>query len=102
MADDLHLPVPAALVEAIASEVAAHLGDRMAAPAPAASPVAESGRLALTKAEAAEAIGISVDHLERHVLPDVRIVRSGRLRLVPVAELEAWLDRNAARLGDWR
>lgn len=94
----LHLPVPAALVDAIADAVAARLGGQAATPA--TLPV-KAGRLALTKAEAAEAIGISVDHLERHVLPDLRIVRSGRLRLIPVAELEAWLDRNAARLGEW-
>lgn len=88
----LALSVPPALVDAIADAVAARL------PAPP-SPVEPEGteRLALTKAEAAEALGISVDHLERHVLPDLRIVRSGRLRLIPVAELKAWLERNAAR-----
>jgi excisionase family DNA binding protein len=102
MADgDLQLPVPAPLVDAIADAVAARLGEQAQAAAPATLPV-KAGRLALTKAEAAEAIGISVDHLERHVLPDLRIVRSGRLRLIPAAELEAWLDRNAARLGEWR
>lgn len=54
-------------------------------------------RLALTKPEAAEALGVSVDTLERHVLRDLRVVRRGRVVLVPVRELEAWLDRNAAR-----
>jgi hypothetical protein len=53
-------------------------------------------RLALTKAEAAHALGVSVDHLERHVLPEVRVVRSGRLVLVPVRELERWCDEYAA------
>jgi hypothetical protein len=57
-------------------------------------------RFALTKAEAAHALGVSVDHLERHVLPDLRVVRSGngqrRLVLIPVRELERWLDENAA------
>jgi excisionase family DNA binding protein len=54
-------------------------------------------RLALTKAEAAESIGASVDYLEAHILADLRVVRKGRKVLVPVTELEAWLERNAAR-----
>jgi excisionase family DNA binding protein len=49
-------------------------------------------RLALTKAEAAMTLGVSVDFLEAHVLHDLRIVRCGRRRLIPVAELERWLQ----------
>lgn len=90
----LALTVPPELVEAIAARVAELVTDRTVA----AGPAPESrGRMALTKAEAAEALGISVDHLERHVLPDLRVVRSGRLRLVPVAELERWVAENAGR-----
>jgi excisionase family DNA binding protein len=55
-----------------------------------------SGRLALTRAEAAAAIGVSLDSFERYVQPELRLVRRGRLRLVPVAELERWLEREAA------
>lgn len=62
--------------------------------------VAERGpcaeRVALTRQEAANAIGVSVDHFERHVLPQLRVIRSGRLVLVPVAELHRWADRAAA------
>jgi excisionase family DNA binding protein len=54
-------------------------------------------RITLTAAESADALGISVDTLERYVLGDVRVVRRGRLRLIPVAELERWADENAAR-----
>lgn len=54
-------------------------------------------RLALSKAEAAEALGVSVDHFERHVQPHLRVVYSGRRRLFPVRELEGWLDREAQR-----
>jgi hypothetical protein len=54
-------------------------------------------RLALTREEAAAAIGIRIDSFERHVQPTIRMVRRGRLRLVPVAELERWLDENAER-----
>jgi hypothetical protein len=57
-------------------------------------------RLALSPSEAAAAIGISADSFYRHVRPDLRLVRRGRLVLVPVVELERWLDRQAARLGD--
>jgi|GEM_PF-565147 len=54
-------------------------------------------RLALSKAEAAEALGVSVDFLEEHVMHELRIVRRGRRRLIPTAELMRWLDHNAQR-----
>ena len=54
-------------------------------------------RLALSKTEAAEALGVSVDFLERHVIAELRVVRRGRRRLIPLPELERWLERNAAR-----
>jgi excisionase family DNA binding protein len=57
-------------------------------------------RLALSKAEAAEALGVSVDFLERHVIAELRVVRRGRRRLIPVRELERWLEQNAARALD--
>jgi hypothetical protein len=55
-------------------------------------------RLALSRAEAAASLGMSVDSFERYVQPDLRLVRRGRLRLIPVAELERWLNSNAARV----
>jgi len=55
-------------------------------------------RLALSRAEAAAAIGVSIDSFERYVQPELRLVRRGRLRLVAVNELERWLDANAARV----
>ena len=55
-------------------------------------------RLALTRAEAAAAIGISLDSFERYVQPELRLVRRSRLRLVAVKELERWLDANGARV----
>jgi len=63
-------------------------------------PTPSRARLALSKVEAAEALGVSVDFLEQHVLPELRVVRRGRRRLIPVGELERWLDRNAARAVD--
>jgi excisionase family DNA binding protein len=58
-------------------------------------------RLALSKAEAADALGVSVDFLEEHVLRELKIVRRGRRRLIPLSELQRWIDNNAHRtLGD--
>jgi hypothetical protein len=53
-------------------------------------------RVALTRAEAASALGISVDSFERYVQPEVRVIRRGRMRLIPVGDLERWADENAA------
>jgi hypothetical protein len=55
-------------------------------------------RLALSRAEAAAAIGMSVDSFERYVQPELKIVRVGRMRLVEVRELERWLQENAAHV----
>jgi hypothetical protein len=61
------------------------------------SEVAPIPRLALTREEAAQAVGMSLDSFERHVEPTVRLVRLGRMRLMPIAELERWLDEHAER-----
>ena len=55
-------------------------------------------RLALSASEAAEAIGVSRDFFDEHVRPELRVVRRGRRVLVPVRELERWLDREATRV----
>jgi hypothetical protein len=55
-------------------------------------------RLALTRSEAAEAIGMSIDSFERYVQPELKIVRVGRMRLIQVRELERWLQENATRV----
>ena len=57
-------------------------------------------RLTLTPQEAAEALGVSRDFFDNHVKPELRVVRRGRLVLVPVRELERWVDANAARVLD--
>jgi excisionase family DNA binding protein len=53
-------------------------------------------RLAFSKAEASAALGVSVDFFEQHVMPELRIVRRGRRRLIPLAELQRWLTENAS------
>jgi hypothetical protein len=54
-------------------------------------------KILYTKAEAAELLSISIDSFERYVMPDVRVIRRGRLVLVPRTELELWVEANAAR-----
>ena len=56
---------------------------------------ASTDRLAITRAEAARALGVSINSFERHVQPELRIVRRGKLRLIPVSEIERWLEENA-------
>jgi hypothetical protein len=51
--------------------------------------------LAVDRATAAAMLMMSVDSFERLVQPHIRMVRSGRLRVVPVSELQRWLDENA-------
>jgi hypothetical protein len=58
---------------------------------------AKTPRLALTKREAAAALGMSVDSFERHVQPELRIVRRGKLRLFALSEIERWLRENGSK-----
>jgi hypothetical protein len=53
-------------------------------------------RLAYSKAETAQALGVSVDFTEKHVWPELRIVRRGRLSFVAMRELERGLEREAS------
>lgn len=59
-------------------------------------------RLAFNQQEAAEALGVSVDHFARHVKADLPIVYSGSLRLYPRSALERWLTEQAIRGGRGR
>jgi hypothetical protein len=54
-------------------------------------------RLTLTPKEAAGALGLSRDSFDDHVMPDLRVIRKGRLVLVPGKELDGWVDENDAR-----
>jgi hypothetical protein len=57
-------------------------------------------QLLLSRREAADALGMSPRHFQRHVQPNLRCVYSGQLRLYPVAELERWVSTQAWRKGD--
>jgi hypothetical protein len=54
-------------------------------------------RLAYRPDEAAEAVGLGRSAFYEQVLPQLRVVYVGRARLVPVSELERWLERQAVR-----
>lgn len=54
-------------------------------------------RVALTREEAAAALGMSLDSFERYVQPSIRMIYAGRMRLVPIAELERWCEQQAKR-----
>ena len=53
--------------------------------------------LALRPDDAARALGVSRSFFFAEILPELRVVPRGRLRLVPVRSLEEWIERNAAR-----
>ena len=55
-------------------------------------------RLAFSVDEAATALGVSRDHFERHVLGSLRVIYSGRRRLIPLRELERWVEREAVSI----
>jgi excisionase family DNA binding protein len=52
----------------------------------------------LTPAEAAQSLGCSAEFFREHVDHELRWVRRGRKRFVPVAELEEWAESNAERV----
>ena len=51
--------------------------------------------LALSVDGACEALGVSWDTWREHIEPSIKLVRLGRRKLIPVAELERWLDDHA-------
>jgi hypothetical protein len=54
-------------------------------------------RLALTRSEAARALGISLRHFQRHVQPHLACIYSGQLRLYPLTEIERWVSQESSR-----
>jgi hypothetical protein len=59
-------------------------------------------RVALSRQEAAASLGMSLDSFERHVQPELRLIRRGKLRLIPLVELERWAIENAEGFGRGR
>jgi len=52
-------------------------------------------RLTLSVSEACDVLGVGHDFWQEHIAPEIRIVRAGRRKLVPVTELVRWIDRHA-------
>jgi excisionase family DNA binding protein len=51
--------------------------------------------LALSVAEACDALGVGYETFHRQIEPELRIARLGSRKLVPVSELQRWLDAHA-------
>jgi hypothetical protein len=58
-------------------------------------PLAEAARYKVTRKEAAASLGMSINHFERRVQPDLKVVLCGQLALIPLTELARWVQRNA-------
>ena len=67
-------------------------------PRRATRPLAPVPRYTLTRREAAASLGVSINHFERKIQPELKVVLSGQLILIPVAELERWVQRHAHQL----
>jgi len=50
--------------------------------------------IAVTREQAAAALGMSLDAFEQRVQPFVRLLPNGRRRLVPVAELRRYVEEH--------
>ena len=61
-------------------------------------PTAPVPRVCLTRQEAAASIGVSLTTFEQYIQPALRLVRLGRVRLVPVEELQKWARENPERV----
>jgi hypothetical protein len=51
--------------------------------------------VAVSRANAATALGVSLSFFETEIQPELRLVRRKSKVMVPVAELERWLIENA-------
>lgn len=52
-------------------------------------------RVALTPIEVAASLGVGPTFFDETIAPELRMIRRGRKRLVPLAELERWAEQNA-------
>src|SRR3954447_10667310 len=61
-------------------------------------PADEVRRLTYTRSQAAEALGVSVQTIDRRVVPAIDTVKTAwGSRLIPVSELERYLAKNTKR-----
>jgi hypothetical protein len=52
-------------------------------------------RVALTPPEAAASLGVGPDFFDAEIAPDLKVIRRGRKRLIPLAEIERWTRDHA-------
>lgn len=52
-------------------------------------------RVALTREEAALSLGVSLSFFAEHIQPQLKLIRIGSVRLVPLRELERWAEQQA-------
>ena len=52
-------------------------------------------RMTLTPTEAATVLGVSRSFFYTHILPELRVIRIGRKRLIAMRELERWTERES-------
>jgi hypothetical protein len=74
--------------------------DLTAAPPPESEsrPKSALSRVTVVPNEAAAMLGVSRDFFDEHIKPELRIIRRGsKTILIPVVELERWVDHSAAR-----
>lgn len=48
--------------------------------------------------EAAALISVGETTFKQEVLPEIRIIKCGRLRLIPDTELDRWVELNSQRI----
>lgn len=74
--------------------------DQTAAPTPEPNgkPKSALPRVTVMPNEAASMLGVSRDFFDEHIKPELRIIRRGsKTIMIPVFELERWVDESAAR-----
>ena len=68
------------------------------APKPAGRPRSALRRVTVVPNEAAAMLGVSRDYFDEHIKPELRIIRRGsKTILIPIRELERWVDQSAVR-----
>ena len=66
----------------------------------ARTPDAAIPRVCLTPPEAAASLGVGATFFDTEIAPELKVIRRGRKRLIPIRELERWSAENAEALFD--
>lgn len=57
-------------------------------------------RLTYTPEEACQALGVGRSFFDERIKPELRVIRRGKLVLIPCKELERWVAESAERVFD--